>query len=96
VKALVQEFGLGNVFNINNNYINITNYSSQSSDSEGTLIYKRMRRDLDYEKKVEVVKRRDAERKLRACESEIFQLDKHIAALESKQLIVSSSIVINK
>jgi hypothetical protein len=62
VKALVQEFGLGNVFNINsiNNYISITNYSSQSSDSEGTLVYKRMRRDLDYDKKLEVVKRRDA------------------------------------
>lgn len=75
----MSKFGVGNSIGNINNYINITNYSSQSSDSEGTLAYKRMRRDLEYEKKIEVVKRRDAERKQQACEKEIFRLNQRIS-----------------
>lgn len=75
---LVETLGIGTTNNFNN-YITITNFSSQSSDSEGTLAYKRMRRDLEYEKKIESIKRQDAERKQQACEKELFRLKQQIS-----------------
>lgn len=48
-------------FNIGQ-YINIANFSSHSSDSEGTTSYKKLRRELYKREEIEVQKRQLAEK----------------------------------
>jgi hypothetical protein len=51
VERVIKELGYGAV--VQHNYINITNFSPCSSDSEGTSAYKRLRRELGAERQTE-------------------------------------------
>lgn len=81
---LMQKHGVGNN-TFNHYYINVTNFSPRSTDSQGTSAYKSFRRKFDSEKNQEIGKRQRAEEMQEHLRHEMSILKKKVFKLELTQ-----------
>lgn len=82
IMEVIKELGLVNTFNTN--YITINNFSPHSSDSEGKASYKRLRRELEYQKDIEVRKRQRVEKEYNHHKWQIEEMLKEIMVLKQQ------------